>query len=169
MENWEVLTADGRPAGRSIIRGKELLRQGEYHLVVHVWITDGSGNFLIQCRAKDKKLMPGEWAAIGGSAVSGEKSETAAIRELHEEMGIKASEGQLKFIKRMIRKSSIIDIYAMKSRVRAGRLKLQDDEVSDAKWVTAGRLKQMVSNGEFHNYGDEYFSIVYALAKEFHD
>ncbi|MBP3692210.1 MAG: NUDIX domain-containing protein [Clostridia bacterium] len=169
MENWEILTADGRPSGRSIIRGKDILRQGEYHLVVHIWITDGYGNYLIQRRSLNKKLMPGEWAAIGGSAVMYEKSKTAAQRELFEEMGIKAHPDRLQFVKRMTRKSSIIDIYALKTRVRASSLKLQKDEVSEAKWVTRRRLEQMVTNGEFHNYGNEYFKIVYQLAADLHD
>ena len=169
MENWEILTADGRPSGRSIVRGKEALRQGEYHLVVHIWITDGYGNFLIQRRSLNKKLMPGEWAAIGGSAVMYEKSKTAAQRELYEEMGIKTRPEQLKFVKRMIRKSSIIDVYVLKTRVRASTLKLQEDEVSDAKWVTRRRLEQMVTNGEFHNYGSEYFKTIYQLATDYHD
>lgn len=169
MENWEILTADGRPSGRSIIRGKEALRQGEYHLVVHIWITDGCGNFLIQRRSLNKKLMPGEWAAIGGSAVMYEKSKTAAQRELFEEMGIKARSEQLKFVRRMTRKSSIIDVYVLKTRVRASTLNLQEDEVSDAKWVTRRRLEQMVTNGEFHNYGSEYFKTIYQLATDYHD
>lgn len=169
MENWEILNADGRPLGRSIVRGKDVLRQGEYHLVVHIWITDGYGNYLIQRRSLNKKLMPGEWAAIGGSAVMYEKSKIAAQRELFEEMGIKVSPDRLKFVKRMTRKSSIIDLYALKTRVRASSLNLQKDEVCDAKWVTRRRLEQMVANGEFHNYGNEYFKIVYSLAADLHD
>ena len=35
----------------------------------------------------ERKLMPGEWAATGGSAVSGEDSLAAALRELNEEIG----------------------------------------------------------------------------------
>ncbi len=169
MENWEVLTADGRPSGRSIIRGKDVLRQGEYHLVVHIWITDGYGNFLIQRRSFSKKLMSGEWAAIGGSAVMYEKSKAAAQRELYEEMGIKTRSEQLKFVKRITRKSSIIDVYVLKTRVRASTLNLQKEEVCDAKWVTRRRLEQMVANGEFHNYGSEYFKTIYQLADDYHD
>lgn len=169
MENWEVLTADGTPSGRTIIRGKQSLRQGEFHLVVHVWITDGYGNYLIQCRSPQKKLMPGEWAAIGGSAIVGEDSKSAAQRELLEEMGIETQPGELKFHKRMIRKSSIIDIYVLKSQIRSSSLKLQDEEVSSAKWVSRDRLRQMIDNKEFHNYGDEYFAEIYEIAKKYHN
>jgi isopentenyldiphosphate isomerase len=31
-------------------------------------------------------------------------------------------------------------------------LKLQKEEVAEAKWVTVEQLTQMVKNGEFHNY-----------------
>ena len=33
--------------------------------------------------------------------------------------------------------------------------------MAEAKWVTQEELKQMIDNGEFHNYGKEYFMNVF--------
>ena len=90
VELWDVFDENGIPTGKTALRGRSVLAPGEYHLVVHIWVISKSGLFLIQRRADDKKLMPGEWAATGGAAVAGEDSLTAARRELLEELGIAA-------------------------------------------------------------------------------
>ena len=95
MEKWDILNADGEPIGKTTLRGKCNLKTGEYHLVVHIWMVSSKGEFLIQRRSENKKLMPGEWAATGGAAISGEDSYTAANRELYEELGIPSNKQTL--------------------------------------------------------------------------
>ena len=95
-EKWDVLDENGRRTGKTTLRRKCILKSGEYHLVVHIWIVSTDGRVLLQRRSEHKKLMPGEWAATGGAAVSGEDSFTAAKRELHEELGIRSDEQSLK-------------------------------------------------------------------------
>lgn len=74
MEKWDVLDANGNPTGQTALRGKTVLGTDEYHLVVHIWVVSSDGRFLIQKRSATKALMPGEWAATGGAALSGEQS-----------------------------------------------------------------------------------------------
>jgi 8-oxo-dGTP pyrophosphatase MutT (NUDIX family) len=105
--------------------------------------------------------MPGEWAAIGGSAVSGETAITAAKRELLEEMGIDVEENRFRLIKVMPRKSSILNIFLVSCDTPVSELTLQKDEVSEAKWVHRNKLRQMIKTKEFHNYGNEYFEAVF--------
>ena len=76
VELWDVFDENGIPTGKTALRGRSVLSPGEYHLVVHIWVISKSGLFLIQRRADDKKLMPGEWAATGGAAVAGEERKT---------------------------------------------------------------------------------------------
>lgn len=161
MEHWDVLNRNGRPTGRVVSRGGPIFRKGEYHLVVHVWITDGNGNFLIQRRSDDKPLMPGEWAAVGGAAVSGESSITAARRELAEEMGLVREDHELRYIGRLPRRTSLIDIYAAESHDEVLNLRLQSDEVAEARWVSFEDLKRRIKDGGFHDYGDSYFALVF--------
>ena len=140
-----------------------MLKSGEYHLVVHIWIVSPDGKFLIQRRADDKKLMPGEWAATGGSALSGEGSRHAAIRELNEELGIKPARREMVHIKRMLRKYSLNDIWAVKRNCDLSQLRLQEEEVAAVKWVSPEELHRMVICGEFHNYGRSYFDTVFSI------
>ena len=161
MEKWDILDSDGNKQGRIAVRGKTVLGNGEYHLVVHIWIFSSDGKILIQKRSNSKRLMPGEWAATGGAAVSGEDSFTAAARELKEELGIKSNKDNLKFLKRIKRRNSFIDIWTISSDTPIKELKLQKSEVSEVRWVSPDYLKTMIKEGSFHDYGKYYWSVIF--------
>jgi isopentenyldiphosphate isomerase len=159
-EIWDVLDSDGTPTGKTVARGRYFLKPGEYHLVVHIWIVSTDGKFLLQKRSDRKKLMPGEWAATGGAAISGESSYTAANRELFEELGIASNKQTLKKILRLKRRNSLLDIWLITSDITENDLVLQESEVAEARWVTKDELDNMIKKGLFHNYGKDYFKCV---------
>lgn len=168
MELWDILDQSGRRTGRQIVRGNKRLNPGEYHLVVHIWPFDKDGRLLIQRRSDERKLMRGEWAATGGSAVSGEDSLPAAKRELEEELGIKAEESEFLFAKRLRRKNSFLDVWFIKVDVDIEKLELQKEEVSEVRWIKDGNhLKYLVKQGRYHNYGREYFELISNSLKKF--
>ena len=166
MELWDLLSAEGKPTGRTIVRGGNSLRSGEYHLVVHIWPINDYGSILIQKRTKTKKLMPGMWAATGGAAIAGETSVKAATRELGEELGIIVKPEDLKLVKRIKRRNSFIDMWTVNVNVKVPELKLQKSEVAQAKWVNKTTLAGMIDSGEFHDYGKDYFNLVYGIVDE---
>lgn len=166
MEKWDILNANGEPIGKTTLRGKCNLKPGEYHLVVHIWIISSQGEILVQRRSDSKKLMPGEWAATGGAAIAGEDSFTAANRELFEELGISSNMHTLKKLARIKRRNSLIDIWFINTDINCTNLKLQHDEVAEARWVSRTEFEQMVKNGQYHNYGKEYFDTVFKKIDE---
>ena len=166
MEKWDILNSDGEPTGKTTLRGRCNLKPGEYHLVVHIWVVSDRGKFLIQRRSDNKKLMPGEWAATGGAAISGEDSYTAANRELYEELGIPSNKHTLKKLVRIKRRNSLLDIWFINTDIDLSRLRLQKNEVAEAKWISRDEFKVMIENGEFHNYGKEYFDTVFEKIDE---
>ena len=167
MELWDILDQGGNVTGRKVVRGQRRLMPGEYHLVVHIWPFDKNGRLLIQRRADDRKLMPGEWAATGGSAIAGENSLTAAKRELSEELGIDAEDGNFLFARRIKRKNSFLDIWFIKVDVDINQLNLQKEEVSEVRWIGGNQLKYLVKQGRYHNYGRDYFELVTNSLKKF--
>lgn len=168
MELWDIMNENGEITGKTAVRGRTSLKVGEYHLVVHIYVMDSCGNFLLQRRSERRKLMPGEWAATGGSAIAGENSITAAARELQEELGIKAPKGSLKKAGRLKRRNAFLDVWFIKCDADISRLRLQKKEVAEVKWVTADEFKAMVDARQYHNYGREYFSLVFSSAEEFY-
>ena len=167
VEKWDILDQNGQKTGKTTLRGRSILKNGEYHLVVHIWIISSKGDFLIQRRSDNKTLMPGEWAATGGAAISGEDSYSAASRELFEELGIKSTPETLKKMCRIKRRNSLLDIWFITCDTPIDRLKLQKSEVAAAKWVSKTELKMMISSGEFHNYGKEYFDKVFSKVENY--
>ena len=159
MEKWDLLDADGNPTGKTIVRG-EPLRAGMYHLVEHIWIVDSKGRLLIQQRNPDLRLMPGMWAANSGSAQAGEDSESAARRELFEELSIRTAPGELVYGGRMRRRNSFTDLWILYRDIDVSSLRLQKEEVAQAKWVTTEELIGMLEDRTFHHYGTAYFQFV---------
>ena len=160
MEKWDLLDAAGHPTGRTVTRG-EMLREGQYHLVEHIWIVDAKGRIMIQRRADHLRLMPGVWAANSGSALAGEDSESAARRELFEELSIRTAPGELVYGGRMRRRSSFTDVWLLYRDIDPTSLRLQQEEVAAVRWVTPDELTAMLRERKFHHYGSAYFQFVF--------
>lgn len=61
------------------------------HRVVHVLVFNSRGELLLQKRSLSKDVAPGRWdTSVGGHVNPGESLPEAAVRELHEELGINA-------------------------------------------------------------------------------
>jgi len=87
MELWDIYDADRNKTGRTMERGP--VPEGDYHLVVHVCIFNSKGEMLIQQRQSYKEGWPNLWdISVGGSAVKGDSSQSAAEREVKEELGL---------------------------------------------------------------------------------
>ncbi|PFG20848.1 NUDIX hydrolase [Serinibacter salmoneus] len=134
-EWWDLRDPDGEPIGQRYQRGSAApLPEGAFHLVSSVCAVRADGRVLITRRAPGK-TYPGEWEFPAGSAVSGEESRSAAVRELHEESGLAVAEADLVLVARFVHGSEIFDLYAV-SIPGDPVLALDPEEVDDAAWVT---------------------------------
>lgn len=151
MELWDIYNAKREKTGKTIVRGQKL-KEDEYHLVVHIWIINSSGNFLIQKRAACVKIKPNMWAMTGGSAITGDDSPSACIREMYEEIGIKADMNNAKVAFTVTREDNFCDVWVIRQDFDINQCKMQAEEVSDLKWVSADEIRRMVEEGTFVNY-----------------
>lgn len=164
MELWDLLDGMGNKLNKTIIRGEEL-KNGEFHLAVHIWIVNDNEEFLIQKRADNLKHLPGVWAVTGGSVIAGEDSLTAALREVKEEIGINIDPKRIKMLFRTKKKDHFADVWIVRKNVLLSQLEIQVDEVSLVKWVNKKVLLDMINTGVFHNYGQDYFEAVFSECK----
>lgn len=151
MELWDVYDHCFQKTGKIHERGNPLA-PGDYHLVVAVYPVNSSGQILIQKRNPDLKLMPGIWAATGGSAIRGEDAWAACRRELKEEIGLTATKENAEMVAVFKRIDSYNTIWVVHTDVKAEELVLQKEEVADVKWVSIPELKAMAREGTFHYY-----------------
>lgn len=87
MELWDLYNAQRRLVGADHIRG-EKLPNNCFHLVVHVWIRNHQGQYLLSQRAADRPTFPLLWECVGGSLLKGETSLQGALQEVKEEVGL---------------------------------------------------------------------------------
>ena len=151
MELWDIYDNCFEKTGRTHVRGEEL-KEGDYHLIVHIFPFNSKGEILIQKRADTVKTKPGMWAATGGSVVAGETAWEGCQRELKEEIGLIATKENTELLAVLRKKNRFRSIWVIKSDVEARQLTLQEEEVADVKWVTADEIRQMVKDGIFWGY-----------------
>lgn len=156
-EQWDLYNRHGQPLDKWIQRGDSLLEH-EFHLVVLAYIFNHKGQILIQKRSENLNYAPGMWAITGGSAVRGENSEQAIKREIFEELGVQVeSVGEpLQFIS----KNAIKSTYFITIDKTAEEFTLQDEEVSEVKWVDFEELKHMIHHDEFFPAEPAYYESI---------
>ena len=108
MEYWDLYDKNRQKLNKIHLRGKEL-NEGEYHIVVNIWIINDQNKILLTKRHPNK-IWPLKWECTGGSVIAGEDSFTGAIREVEEEIGIRLKKENGKLIDTIVRKDDIKDI-----------------------------------------------------------
>ncbi len=151
MELWDVYDQCMVKQDRTHVRGVPL-EEGDYHLIVHVYPVNSKGEILIQKRAANVRTKPNMWAITGGSVLAGEEFLQGAMRELKEEMGIAVDESDIRLLSIMERPNRFRGVWLVRSNVELADLKLQKEEVADAKWATPEEIMKMVEDGEFWHY-----------------
>lgn len=145
MELWDIYDENRAATGRTHVRGVPL-GKGEYHLVADIWTVNQKNLILLTRRHPDKPygLM---WECTGGSVLTGETSEEGALRELLEEAGIHAEKEDLKLIHSIRQKERFVDTYITRQNITMKDVKLQAEEVVDAKLVTFEELLDLWKQG----------------------
>ncbi|MGV8981435.1 NUDIX hydrolase [Clostridium sp.] len=163
MELWDIYDKNRQKTGRTHERGKDMLT-GDYHLVIHVWIINDKGEFLIQKRQPWKEGYPDMWdCSVAGSAILGDTSEKAAIRETKEELGIDLDMSKSKLLFTVEFSRGFDDIWLVRQNVDINDLKLQYEEVADAKWVAESEIRELILKGEFIAY--DYIEKIFEIGK----
>lgn len=149
-ERWDLLDAEGRPLGRTHRRG-DPLPAGTRHRAVHVWLQRPDGRFLLTKRAAHKGYG-GKWECSGGSALAGEDSLTAALRELREETGLSPAPEQGRPVLSRLSERSLCDVWLFRADFAPESLALQPGETVSARAVTAEQLRALSASGELMPY-----------------
>lgn len=157
-ELWDIYDADRIKTGRIHRRG-DPLKEGEYYLVVHVWMMNREGKFLLTKRSPNKGF-PNMWESTGGSALAGDDSLTAALREVKEETGLTLNpeRGKLLFTQRQ--EDYFRDIWLFHQDFDLKDVVLLPGETTDKMYASPETILNMQKKGEFvpYSYLEELFS-----------
>ncbi len=147
QERWDVLDEHRQPTGRTHPRGVPL-SQGDYHLVVLVLLQNDNGEFLTTRRAPSKGY-PNMWEFTGGSALAGDDSLHAALREMREETGIELDPACGRVVATEQWSDSFCDIWLFRQNFDVSSVVLQEGETTAAMAASREQILQMEREGEF--------------------
>lgn len=153
MEIWDLYDRERNIIGEHV-RGNEIPLDG-YHLVIHVWIRNKNGEYLMTQRAANKKTFPLYWECVGGSVIQGENSIEGALREVAEEVGIrfKKEEGKLLFTKirdtiEEKRYNDIVDVWLFEYNGVISLENATTDEVGQFRWMNRDEIVLLRDTGK---------------------
>lgn len=126
--------------------------------IVRIFVTNSKGEVLIQKRSATVSV-PNKWdQSAAGHVDVGDSYDEAAVRELEEEMGIKNV--QLTKLTKFYREENTESEKTRKrfnviyTGVYDGEVMIDNDEVSDYKWVDPNELaKEMIKNSNNYTEG----------------
>ena len=166
MELWDLYDIDLHKTGETHERGKPV-PEGRYHMVVHLVIFGSDGRMLIQQRQPFKEGWPNMWdVTVGGSAVAGDNSRTAAMRELEEELGLVADLQEERPRLTIHFNCGFDDIYTLNWDVELASVTLQESEVQAVKWATEEEIHRMIDDGAFIPYHHSLISLLFHLRNQ---
>lgn len=154
MELWDLYDEHRELTGRDHIRGEEV-PQGFYHLVVHIWIRNSKGEYLISQRSADRPAYPLMWECVGGSVTKGEDSLTGALRETKEEVGLTLSPDDGKLVYSVVGRvvngvkfSDILDVWLFAYDGPVSLEQATTKEVAQTVWMTKEQIKELYDTGK---------------------
>ena len=161
MELFDLYTADREKTGKTMVRG-EPTPAGYYRMVVHVCIFDSEGRMLIQQRQPFKQGWSNLWdITVGGSAVAGDSSRSAAERETYEELGLAVDLAEVRPTLTLYWEEGFDDFYVLTREIDLQTLRLQYEEVRAVRWATKAEILRMIDSGEFIPYEKSLIELLF--------
>ena len=152
MELFDLYTKDRVKNGRTMVRG-EPVPEDCYRIVVHICIFDSEDRMLIQQRQPFKHGWSNMWdITVGGSAIAGDDSRSAAERETREELGLEIDLSEVRPSLTLHWEHGFDDYYLLTQEVDLSTLHLQYEEVQAVRWATRDEIMQMIDDGQFIPY-----------------
>ena len=165
-EIWDLYDENRELLGKDHVRGEQLPIDG-YHLVVHVWIRNSKGEYLISQRSANRPTFPLVWECVDGSVVKGEDSLQGALREVKEEVGVDLLPEKGQVILSDIKKiefgkvvNKIVDVWLFEYDGEVDLGNATTDEVAQVAWMNREQIKELFDANMFVDTLEYFFTEV---------
>lgn len=170
MELIEIVDENGDFTGQ-IIDKDEAHDRNLLHNEVAVFIINDKGQVLLQKRSANKRFNPNQWGLCAGHVDAGESLESAALREMKEEVGIEVPADELKpyaekvFIIRNSN-SHVVYYYYVRLNLSEDDFVVQKEELSEVKWFYIDEAIDMIRQPNGPTVFDEDKIVFFERLKE---
>ena len=165
-EIWDLYNENRELLRKDHIRGEQLPTDG-YHLVVHVWIRNSKGEYLISQRSANRPTNPLMWECVDGSVVKGEDSLQGVLREVKEEVGIDLLPEKGQVVLSDIKKiefgkvvNKIVDVWLFDYDGEVDLGNATTDEVAQVAWMNREQIKELFDANMFVETLEYFFTEV---------
>ena len=165
-EIWDLYDENRELLGKDHVRGEQLPIDG-YHLVVHVWIRNSKGEYLIAQRSANRPTFPLVWECVDGSVIKGEDSLQGALREVKEEVGVDLLPEKGHVILSDIKKiefgkvvNKIVDVWLFEYDGEVDLSNATTDEVAQVAWMNGSQIKELFDANMFVDTLEYFFTEV---------
>ena len=184
MEMFDIIDMDGNKTGAIKERGV-VHREGALHATSHIWIVrknEKSGyDILLQKRSACKDSHPGCYdISSAGHIGAGDEALESALRELEEELGIKAKPEELlefgvqyknyegEFYGKPFRDNQRSVLYLYKEPINMDELVLQESEIESVIWMDYKEALEAIRENTIKHciYEEEFLKVGKALGIE---
>lgn len=183
LELFDVRDSEGNVTG--VARERELVHlNGDPHGTSHIWVVrenaSGGWDVLLQKRSRDKDSYPGCYdVSSAGHLQAGDDFLPAALRELEEELSLRARAEDLEFVGfrrayreaffcgRLFKDHEISAVYIYRKPVETSALRLQKEELESVMWMDLADCRRAVGEGSLDNcmYPEELEMLSHRLSQ----
>lgn len=167
VDIYDSLT--GEKTGKIISKNKAH-EEGIWHSAIHIiMISKDRRKILLQKRCASKKLYPNMWdITVGGHISAGEDSLVSAKREFKEELGLDLDDFEFRYFDKVkeefynngVNSREFVYVYLVIGDVEVDSLKLQEKEVSVARWFNKREFLELVNEDKIIKHDREFRVIV---------
>ena len=152
MELIEIVDENGNFTGQ-VVDKEEAHDKNLLHNEVGIFIINDKREVLLQKRSANKRFSPNKWGLCAGHVDAYESLETAALREIKEEVGLDLSPKELiPYGEREINisdsNSHITYFYYVICNKKAEEFVIQEEELSEVKWFNIDEIIIMIKDGK---------------------
>lgn len=150
MEILDVVNDEDEVIGSAV--KQQIYAEKLCHRIVHVLVFNENNELALQLRGPSVSYLPLHWStSVGGHVDTGESYETAALREMQEELGIQVPVFEFKKYQFELPDSGLKKFLGVFRATYSGKMNPGEREVADVVWKSLDEVQQMIVSGEkFH-------------------
>jgi isopentenyl-diphosphate delta-isomerase type 1 len=114
-----------------------------WHRAIHVLVFDRTGRVFLQRRSLEKDIAPGRWdSSCSGHLDAGEDYDTAAVRELGEELGLELTTAPTRWLRMDACAQTGWEFVWVYRLEHEGPFRLHPAEIMDGAWYVPAELEK---------------------------